>query len=179
MGIAVNALQGARETVDKLTPSPEAIKAAASNTIQNAYASIRGSGSIMTELGKTKDAFLGMPAEAIGGALKASGQLLTLQPINATRTVATGLINTCKNLAKFTTSPIPVALAAAENSYKTTKSVASTVVRFPKTAVLKGYGVVERGVNEVLDIFGSSTEAAPKAADLGGSVPPPAAPKAV
>lgn len=180
MGVAANILQSARETAESITPSAEQIRATATDTIRGAYQSIRGSGHLMTELKNTADAFVGMPAEALGGVLKATGRLLTLQPIEATRALAQGMVGTCRNLAKFTTSPVPMVLAAAENSVSATKKAVGTVAGLPKTAFLKGYGVVERGVNHVLDLFGSDESVKSKVPDLGGAaVPPPSAPQAV
>lgn len=174
-----NALQNARETVSNLAPTGAEIKTAAMNTIHGAYDAIRGSGSIMTELGKAKDSFIGMPAEMLGGALSATGKLLTRHPIEATRTAATSLINASKDLATFVTSPFRLTVAAGENMFSGVKKATTAVAALPKKGALKAYHVVSDGVNEFLNLFGpgeassSSSNAPSKAPDLGSDAAPP------
>lgn len=167
-----NTVAEAQESADNITPSAEQIKAAALNKCRGAVDSIRGSGQITTELKKTADSLIGIPAEAAAGGLKACVQLLSFQPIKATCTVAKGLTGVLENVAKVATAPIPVALAAAGQSYNAAKSAGQTVVSLPKKTVLKAYDVTDRGLNKVLDLFGPSESSAPsKSKDPG---PPPA-----
>lgn len=164
-----NILQNARETVENLAPSAEAIKSTTLKGIEDAYRTIKGSGSIMTELGNVKDSFIGMPANLLGGALGATAKFMTLHPIEGTRTAATGLINAAKDMARFVTAPLPLTFATAKTSLGATKTAASTVAGLPKQIVLKGYGAVDRGLNSFLDLFGPTGVApnTPPAPDLG------------
>ena len=174
MGIA-DALHSVQERANTM-PNPEEFKAATLNKIHGCYETIRGSGSVMTELGNVTHACLDLPAGAVGGALKAVGQLCTLQPINATCTAGKALVDTCQNLGKIAVSPVPIALAAAENSL----SVAKKVAKLPIKAPIAAYRVAERGVNRVLDLFGPSAGTTSKSPDLGGAqAAAPSAPTAM
>ncbi|MFH1410682.1 MAG: hypothetical protein ABIG80_03935, partial [Patescibacteria group bacterium] len=124
MGRIGQAINAARETAEGFAPSPEAVKAAALNTCRGAYETCRGSGSVTTELKKAISSAIDVPVGMAANSLKACTQLLTLQPINATCTAARGLKDACVSATKAIVSPVPTALAAANQSLK----VACTVV---------------------------------------------------
>lgn len=148
MGLT-DTLKGIQEGVERVIPSGEALREAATTTIHRAYDTIRGSGSIRTELGKAGEVALKLPFNMASNALRACGQLLTFQPVEATKTVASGLMEACGNLAKMGTAPVPIALAAAGKALDATK----TVVQLPLTAPLAAFGVVKRGVGRVVELM--------------------------
>ncbi len=154
-----NTVAEAQEYADNIAPSAEEIKAACINRINGAKEHLRGSGEVTGELKKTAESLLGIPAEAAAGGLKACVELLSFQPIKATATVAKGLTGVCENLAKVATAPLPVALAAAGQSYNVAKNAGQTVVSLPKKTVLKAYDVTDRGINKVLNLFGPDENA--------------------
>ncbi len=154
--VDLNKIRAGQEAlVEKV--SPEKIKESALSTLHECYDTVRGSGSVMTELGKVKDAYISLPADVVGNALKASAQLLTVQPIKATCTVAKGLKDTCVNMAKIAVSPVPTAIAAAQQSLAKVKDVGVAVGKAP----LKMVQTAQNGCHKFLDLFGSSASSAP------------------
>ncbi|MFH0838003.1 MAG: hypothetical protein V1880_01915 [Patescibacteria group bacterium] len=175
MGRIGQAINTAREAAEHAVPNPEAIKAAALNTCRGAIETCKGSGSIRTELVKIKDSCINLPLGMAANSLKACTQLLTLQPIKATCTVARGLTDACKEAAKIAVSPLPTGIAAI----KQTARAGVTVAKLPVTAPLAVYRVAERGLTRATDIlFGSENLPAP-ANDNANAGPPPAASSAM
>lgn len=150
--VDMSKINAARESLVQMAPTPEAIKAGTLNTIHNAYSTLRGSGSVMTELGKVKDAYIDLPTGVAGTGLKACAELLTVQPINATCTLAKGLTAACGDIAKIVVSPIPTALAAAGKTLEGAK----TVAKLPITVPMQACSVVGNGCSKMLDLFGSA-----------------------
>lgn len=174
MGIA-NAFNTAQEAAEQIAPSPEAIKAAAMNTCRSAINTVKGSGYVTTEIGKIKDRLIDLPVGMAANTLKASTQLLTLQPLRATGTLAGGLIGACKDATKLAISPVPTGIAAVKSTARTAVEAAKLPVTVPLAAYRKGSEWVERGTDIIFgpDTPGSSgaaTANAPAAAnDNAGS----------
>lgn len=132
MGIG-NAINTAREAANTITPSAEGVKAAALNTCRGAIDTCKGSGSVTTELKKAISTAVNVPVGMATNSLKACTQLLTLQPVQATCTVAKGLKDACVDTAKFVASPVALTSATAQTGVR----VARTGARATKEAVIK------------------------------------------
>lgn len=113
---------------------PEAIKARALNTLHNGYETLRGSGSLPQELSSVARSYLNIPGTALGTALRASGDLLTFQPLQATRAVAGGLLSTLRDIGNIVTSPSRVAVAGVGTAARAVGSVAALPLRAPMAA---------------------------------------------
>lgn len=169
MGRIVKAIEGVREKAAKL-PGPEELKQAISGRIQAAKDRIRGSDSVPTELKKTAKDILGMPLDLAGNAFKMTGELLTLQPIKATKRGFKYLIDTMGKVTGVITSPIPTGIAAA----KTTFNAGVEAIKFPPKTALKAFHTVSDGVNGVLDLYGpggGGSSATPKSSDAPAPAP--------
>lgn len=137
MGLA-KSISTAQEAANRFVPNPEAIKTAAVNTCRNAINTCTGSGYITTEIGKLKDACIDLPAGMVANTLKACSQLITLQPVNASCTLAKGLIGACKDSAKIMVSPLPAGIAAVRGTARTAVKAAKLPITAPLAVYRKG-----------------------------------------
>jgi len=174
MGL-INAMKEAQEGLEaSIVRSPEEIKAAALNTIHEAIDTVKGSGSVMTELGSLKDAYIDLPLGAASNALTATGQLLSAHPVDATVTTFGALTDAAKNVGKIAVAPLPLGIAAAGSSLEAAK----TVVKAPVTVPLAAGKVVYNGCNKMLDLLGGDDIPAVQPANDNSSEAPsePSAP---
>lgn len=165
-----------REGANNLKLNGGAIREAATRSLDEGYRALKGSGSVMTEIGRAGKTCADLPLEMGAKGLQACAQLLTFQPVEATCTVAKGLTEACGNLAALITSPIPITAAACEGALK----VAGTVIKAPIEGPLAVGRTVKRGLINMTGWLGSLTtpdsSSRGTANDNGKSVAPPAEP---
>ena len=160
----------AREGVEKITPNPQAMKEGALHLVRDSYQTIRGSGSVTEELKKAVSATASLPFDAAGTALKACGQLLTFQPIEATKTAFKGATQCCKDVGQVIAFPGATTIAAAEQTLGAAKHTVGAVATLP----LKAGQVAYNGAGNVVRMFtggssaGGSVSSAPASGASGG-----------
>jgi len=139
----IGGVKETQEEIIKNIPSSEDIH----HIIDAGKENIIGSGSIITEINKLKNAYTELPINMISNTMKASAQLLTVQPVAATLTVLKGAISALGDIAKIGISPIPTSIAAI----KTTLETAKVAAKLPYTAPVKGFHVVNRWCDKLLN----------------------------
>lgn len=164
--------ESARESISNATNvSPEQIKTAALGKIRGAYDTVRGSGSVGQELRKVGNAYINAPLEIVAAIPRAMGQLLTVQPWELTKTVFGTAANVAGNVAQACLAPIPLTIAAAQQSLGTAKKTGTALINAP----VRAGRVVQNGCGRILDMLGSPmTPASPTTAKAPAIPPAPA-----
>ena len=157
-----NAINSAQEAVNAL-PDATAVMNGAKNFCHNSLERIKGSGSYKTDLENTAKAAAGLAGTPIN-AMKACGQLFTLQGGQAACTAGKILKDTCDNLVTLGATPLAGIGTTAQKGMditktgaKITKEAAKTAITLPVKGPLKVLDVVNQGIDYLTASDGTST----------------------
>jgi hypothetical protein len=169
----------AQEAIDKVTPSPEATKAAALNTCHSAIEMCKG-GTIKGEIGRLASACVSLPVGVAAAGLKTCSKLL--KPGEALCEAAKGLKDACVTTTEIVTSPARFAgataktgVSAVKTGARATKRAVKAVAEAPFTVPAKFIDVVGGGVEKVENMFGIGGPSTPAPVEEKESAPPPMA----
>jgi hypothetical protein len=147
---AGNALNSTVEQAREHMPNAAAIRQKASQTIHEAYDSLRGSGSIVQEIKKPfQNTFVNVPKEAFNSTFDATMNLVTLHPIESAKTLTHGMTKVMSNITQAAISPIPISLAATG----TTLYLAWQGAKLPVTIPLKGFSIAKNGCAQAMKLL--------------------------
>ncbi len=109
--------------IESAKRAPGKAKEKALSTLRDCYDIVKGSDSIKEEIGKQINTAVKTPLEVGGSVLTAGNQLIHRHPIEATKTIANGLIETSKNVAKMGLAPVSGTLTIVKSGINTGKKI--------------------------------------------------------
>lgn len=151
----MDGINQAKEGVEIVSRNAREVKDAALNNVKRGFQTIRGSGHLLTELKDLKRTATGIPKEGLRSGVSAIQNLVRLQPIEATKEIVGGITDNTKRMLRLATSPVPTAIAAAED----TGRLGLKVVKLPVTAPLMAFEAIRNGNNKLWNMYGKFEDA--------------------
>ena len=167
-----------KQKAEKIVETFTNLKDGAVNNIKDGYEALRGSGSVLEELRRAKEAAKQIPGDIGTGAANAAAKFLTLQPIQGTKDAVAGTVKTLKDVGKAIAVPfVSTAVAMTGNVLGAGKKVIAVPGK-ALGAIAKGpikvFGVIKKGVTDFFESPPAQTSA--PAVDMSAPATPPPLP---